>query len=399
MMYYSFIVPREIFYGPGALDALATVPGKRAFIVTDQTIRNLGLVDRVEKILHVNKVKTAVFDNLEAEPEKNTVWSIVPLAQDFQPDLFIGLGGGSCMDAGKAAWALYEHPDLVPLPLLEARKELRSRTLRNKARYVAISTTSGTGSEVTPVAVISDHDTDPPSKPPLISPQLVPDVAITDPELPASMPPAVTANTGFDALAHATECYVFTSRPRDDLIGSLALGAAKTIWEWLPKAVVDGKDMVARDKMHLASLQAGMAFGNGGLGFIHALSHPLGAIFRIPHGRTLAFLLCASFAHAYSTHKARLSSLATALGIGGKDDQAKVANFLTSLEQLKQEVGIPPAIKESGLEEERFQARLAPLVNSYIDYSSNVLGRPTPTAAETKEILMHAWNGTRAELS
>ncbi len=201
---------------------------KRAFIVIDQTTRNLGLVDRVEKILHVNKMKTAVFDNLEAEPEKNTVWSIVPLAQDSQPDLFIGLDGISCMDAGKAAWALYEHPDLVLRLLLEARKELRSRTLRNRARYVAISTTSGTGSEVTPVAVISDHDTDPLSKPPLMSPQLVPDVAITDPELSASMLlGAVTANTGFDALAHATEWYVFTSRPHDDLIGSLALGAAK----------------------------------------------------------------------------------------------------------------------------------------------------------------------------
>ncbi len=169
MTYYSFIVPREVFYGPSALEALATVPGKRVFIVTDQTIRNLGLVDRIE---------------------------------------------------------------------------LRSRTLRNKARYVAISTTSGTGSEVTPVAVISDHATDPLSKPPLMSPQLMPDVAITDPELPASMPPAVTANTGFDALAHAIECYVCTSRPRDDLIGSLALGAAKHDALMSEKVVLNDRKVV-----------------------------------------------------------------------------------------------------------------------------------------------------------
>lgn len=398
MTHSSFVSPREIFYGPGAIEVLATIPGKRVFIVTDRIVRGLGLVERVEKILHTKKAETTVFDRLEAEPEKSTVWSIFPLAQDFQPDLFIGLGGGSCMDAGKVAWALYEHPDLVPLPFLEVKKELPKRTLRNKARYVAIPTTSGTGSEVTPVAIVSDHDTDPPSKPGLVSSQLVPDIAIADPELPASMPPAVTANTGFDALAHATECYVFTSRPQDDLIGSLALGAAKTIGEWLPKAVADGKDIVARDKMHLAALQAGLAFANGGLGFIHFISHPFGAIFRIPHGRALAFLLCPAFAHAYSTHKARLSSLATALGIAGKNDQAKVGNLLTSLEQLKQEIGIPLAIKETDLEEDRFLAQLDPLVNEYRSYSLNVLKSPPLSAAETKEILMHAWNGTRAEI-
>lgn len=398
MVYSTFLAPRQIFYGPGAVEALATLPGKRALIVTDQTVRSLGLVERVEKILHARGVETAVFDKLEAEPERSTVWSIFPLARDFKPDLFIGLGGGSCMDGGKAAWALYEHPDLISMPFQEARKELRRRTLRNKARYVAISTTSGTGSEVTRNAVMSDHSVDPPVKTGFVSEELIPDVAITDPEFTMSMPPAVTANTGFDALAHATECYVLGSRSRNDLIESLAIGAAKTICKWLPKAVANGKDMVARDKMHLAALQAGLAFSNGGLGFVHFISHPLGAIFNIPHGRALAFLLCPAFALVYSTHKARLSSMAAALGMEGQDDKAKVGKLLTTLDQLQQEVGIPLAIKETGLEEARFLAQRDPLVNFYRSYSLNVIKSTPLSVVESKELLMHAWNGTRAKL-
>ncbi len=406
--YRTFTTPRNIYYGPGALESLSTVPGQRALIVTDSVVRGLGLVERVEKILHANNIETAVFDKVEPDPSKETVWSAFHVAQDFKPDLFIGLGGGSSIDTGKAAWVLYEHPDLAERPFLEFIGEVARRELRKKARYVAIATTSGTASEVTSAAVVTDHDMKPPFKAGFGSRQLVPDVAIADPELAASMPPAVTANTGFDALIHAIECYVLT-RP-SDMVDSLALWAANTIWEWLPEAVTNGTNMEARDKMHLASLQAGMAFSNGRLGLVHGLAHQLGAVFHTPHGRANAFMLCPVFAFLYPTHKARLSSLATSLGIAGQDDQAKIANLLTGLDKLKEKVDIPLAIKDSGLAESEWQEQLELISNDYMNQfaRSPAAARLTPeyrramgipvSTDEVKELFVHAWNGTRAEL-
>ena len=406
MAYRSFIVPRNTFYGPGALEGLTTISGKRALIVTDSDVRRLGFVERVEKILRANNTEVAIFDETEPDPSKETVWSIFSLARDFQPDLFVGLGGGSAIDAGKAAWVLYENPDLAEQPFTEIARELRNRTLRSKARYVAIATTSGTGSEATAACVITNKDVEPPFKTPWVSSHMVPDVAIVDPELAASMPPSVTTNTGFDAMVHALECYVLTQP--SDLVDSLAIGAAKVIWEWLPRAVADGRDMVARDKMSLAALQAGIAFTNGRLGLVHGLAHQIGAAFGIPHGRANAFMLCPVFAFLYPTHKERLSSLAVSLGIAGKDDQTKVNNLLSSLDKLKQAAGIPLAIKESGQDESSFRAGLDPITESYMNSTSSARGRMTPdairaagipmSADEIKELFQHAWNGTRTEL-
>ena len=408
MTYRTFIVPRNIYYGPGALESLSTVSGKRALIVTDPGVRALGLVERVEKILQSNKIETAVFDKVEPDPSKETVWSIFSLAQDFKPDLFVGLGGGSSMDAGKTTWVLYEHPDLAKLPFLEFIQEIPRRELRKKANYIAIATTSGTGSEVTAAAVVTDHDMKPPYKAGFGSRHLVPDVAIADPELAASMPPDVTANTGFDALVHAIECYVL-SRP-SDMTDAPALWSANTIKEWLPKAVANGDDMQARDKMHLASLQAGIAFNNGTLGLVHGTAHQIGALYGVPHGRANAFMLCPSFAFLYPTHKARLSRLAEQLGITGQDDRTKVTNLLTALDRLKEKVGIPLAIKDSGLDEKQWLEQVDLISNDYMDQlaRSPAITRLTPearrergiplSANEVKELFMHAWNGTRAEL-
>ena len=406
MPHSRFIVPREIYYGPGALERLATLPGERVLIVTDPGVRGSGLVEQAEKILQTKKAEVAIFDQIEPDPPRSILLSIFSLAQEFKPDLFIGLGGGSSIDGGKAAWALYEHPDLATRPLQEIGRELRSRTLRHKAKYVAIPTTSGTGSEVTNVAVVTDRDVTPNVKRAWGSPQLVPDVAVADPELAASMPPAVTANTGFDALVHAIECYVLT--PPSGLIDSLALGAAKTVWEWLPRAVADGKDMQARDKMHLAALQAGMAFSNGRLGLVHMTAHDVGAVFGIPHGLANAFMLCPVFAFLYPSRKERLSSLATSLGIAGRGHRGKTANLLASLDKLKQEIGIPLAIKGTGLDTAHFQAQLDLIANNYMSgIGRNIATLPLDarrasgmpaSADEEKGLFMHAWNGTRAEL-
>jgi len=401
MSYRPFIVPRNVYYGPGALEALTAIEGERVLIVTDPVVSALGLVERVENILYSRQVKTMVFDQVEPDPSKSIVWSIFSLARDFQPDLFIGLGGGSSIDAGKGAWALYEHPDLAGLSVSDIQKELPNRQLRKKARYVAIPTTSGTGSEVTRVSVVTDDGIEPHLKVSWFSPHLVPDIAIADPELASSMPPEVTANTGFDALVHAVECYVL-SEP-SELVDSLALGAAGTVWEWLPQAVADGKDMLARDRMHLAALQAGMAFSNAMLWLIHVPAHELGSSFGFAHGRACAFLLCPALAAGYSHYEERLSKLAASLGILGENNRVKVEELLDGLDKLKQKIEIPLAIKDTGLEEASFQEQLDVIINRCVENIGNrAAANPKWIKAmsydETRDILMHAWYGTRAEL-
>ena len=406
MAHRTFIIPRHIYSGPGALESLNTVETKRAFIVTDPVIRNLGIVDRVEKMLHDRNVETQVFDKVEAEPSKNTAWAAFSQVQDFKPDTFIGLGGGSSMDIGKVAWVLYEHPEIADLPFTDFMREFGKQELRKKAKYVAITTSSGTGSEVTSSAVITDRDVNPPYKAGLGSPQIIPDVAIVDAELTVSMPPDVTANTGFDALIHAIECYILI-RP-SDLSDSLALWAARIIFEWLPKAVANGNDMDARDKMHMASLQAGIAFCNGRLGLVHGPAHDIGAVFHIPHGRANAFMLCPAFAWSYSPRKERFARLATELGISGRGNRGKTENLLSRLDELKQSVGIPLAIKDAGIDSAHFQKEIGPIIDFYMNRLGNnmaalpeerqkLLGFPG-SADKMRELFMHAWNGTREEL-
>jgi alcohol dehydrogenase len=408
MPYRTFITPRTIYYGPGALQSLTTVGGQRALIVTDPGVRAQGLVAKVEQICTAGNISTAVFDKVEPDPSKETSWAVFALAQEFKPDLIIGLGGGSSIDAGKTAWILYENPDLANLKFMEFLREASRRELRKKARYVAISTTSGTGSEVTSAAVVTDRSVNPPYKAGLGSRHLVPDVAIADPELAASMPPAVTANSGYDALVHAVECYALVQP--SDMVDSLAIWSARTIFEWLPKAYNQGNDMQARDKMHLAALQAGIAFSNGRLGMVHGMAHVLGATFGIPHGRANAFMLCPCFAFLYPAYSARLNSLAGFLGVSGRDDHALINNLLTNLDNLKKKVGIELAIKDSGLDKKRWDEMLEPIsvdyfnqvnrspVNSRMSVEERRKAGVPATLDDVRGLFLNAWNGTRVEI-
>jgi len=408
MAFRTFITPRTIYYGPGALQSLTGIGGQRALIVTDPGVRAQGLVAKVEQICASGNIKTAVFDKVEPDPSKETSWAVFALAEEFKPDLIIGLGGGSSIDAGKTGWVLYEHPDLAKLAFMDFLREVGRRELRKKARFVAISTTSGTGSEVTSAAVVTDRSVNPPYKAGFGSRHLVPDVAIADPELAASMPPAVTANSGYDALVHATECYAL-SQP-SDMVDALAIWSARTIFDWLPKAYTQGNDMQARDKMHLAALQAGIAFSNGRLGIVHGMAHVIGATFGIPHGRANAFMLCPCFAFLYPAYKARLISLAGLLGISGTDENAMINNLLARLDDLKKKVGIQLAIKDSGLDKKRFDEMLEPIS---VDYFNQVNRSPINSRMSVEErrkagvpaslddvrgLFLHAWNGTRAEI-
>jgi alcohol dehydrogenase len=396
-----FSSPREIYYGAGALNRVANVLGKRNLVITDSGLKAQGLVDKLEGIIRDQRADLTVFDQVEPDPSRETIGKILVQAKKFQPDLLIGLGGGSSIDAGKAAWVLYENPDFTDLTVIEVAQKMPQCVLREKARYLAIPTTSGTGSEVTRTAVVTDQTKTPPYKAAWTAPQLVPDTAILDPELTVTMPAQVTANTGFDALSHAVECYVLT-KP-NELVDALALWAARTIWAWLPKAVANGKDLQARDRMHTASLQAGLAFTNGSLGLVHMLAHIIGAEFHIPHGRAIAFVLCPVFSFFYNSRRERLIGLSEALGLQGSDDKAKVGALLDHINKLKQEIGIPLSIKDSDLGEgflpqldtlvEGFKARLAVLPSMM----RPLLGIPD-SPEEVRELLIHAWKGTTAHL-
>ena len=278
--------------------------------------------------------------------------------------------------------------------------------LRNKATYVAIATSSGTGSKVTSSAVVTDWDQKPPYKAGLMSTEVIPDVAIADPNLTLTMPPVVTANTGFDALIHAIECFILIDPT--PIVDSLALGAAKTIFEWLPKAYEDGSNLEARDQMHTAALKAGMAFCNGRLGVVHVPAHDIGSSFNIAHGRSNALMLCPVFAHLYPHRKKRFGELATALGFGGQGYRGKTNNLLAGLDQLKKSVGIPLSIKDEGINSKKFHAALDGLAEAYMGRLGNVLATlplarqrdiALPTKPEVvKDLYEHAWSGTRAEL-
>jgi len=398
-----FTAPKETYYGSGALEYLSAVSGDRALIVTDPVIRELGLLDKVQDILQAKGIKTSIYDRVEHDPSGETVWRIFSEAQVFKPDLFVGLGGGSPLDAAKGAWVLYENPGWAEYSVTEVMQAMPTCVLREKARFTAIPTTSGTGSEATRAAVVTDHSLSPPLKAPWNSPQLVPDLVILDPDLTLAMPPEVTANTGFDALVHAIECYI--TAPPSDLVDPLAIRSAQTICTWLPEAVADGNNAQAREKMHLAAYQAGLAFSNARLGLVHGLAHILGAEFGIPHGRANAFFLSPVFAFLYPTRSERFASLVEALDIPVDQARPPIEPLIEFLDHLKQKVGIPIAVKNSGLEETRFFDRLGPMATRTMDLIMNVpedfrRQGGLPEEPKTLErLFINAWKGTSFDLA
>ena len=398
-----FVSPREIYYGAGAIKSVTSLLGKRTLVVTDSGVKAQGLADRLGEIIKGQGADLAIFDQVEPDPSRETVGKILTQALDFQPDLFIGLGGGSSIDAAKATWVLYENPDWVHLLVIEVAQKILQCVLRKKARLIAIPTTSGTGSEVTKAAVITDLTRTPPYKAAWNAPQIVPDAAILDPELTVTMPPQITANTGFDALSHAVECYVLT-KP-SDMVDALALWSARTIFEWLPKAVANGQNLQARERMQVASLQAGLAFTNGTLGLVHTLAHILGGEFHIPHGRAIAYVICPVFAFFYSNRRQRVVGLAKSLGLRGRNNTAKVQALLNLFNQLKKDIGIPLSIKDTNLSEDQFFSKLDSLMEVYKVRLSvvtpamrSMLGVPD-SIEEVRNLWLHAWNGTNADLN
>ncbi|MFC9339097.1 bifunctional acetaldehyde-CoA/alcohol dehydrogenase [Streptomyces sp. NPDC057020] len=410
MQWYK--VPPKIYFERGALRYLGEMEGlKRVTLVTDRTMGEIGFVQKVTDILNGREEPVAlqVIDSVEPNPELATVRDGAAAMRAFRPDTIIALGGGSPMDAAKIMWLMYERPEVEFADTKEKFFDIRKRAYRfpklgEKARLVAIPTTSGTGSEVTPFAVISDPEAA--QKYPLADYALTPDVAIVDPALPLHLPPTVTADSGFDALTHATEAYV--SAYANDFTDGQCLQAIKLIFQNLETCVTEGaRAPEARERMHNASTIAGMAFANAFLGLVHAMAHTLGNTFHVAHGRANALLLPHVIRHNGTvTHKAvpwpkaevyrapeRFQEIARTLGLPAATPAEGVESYARAVEELRTRCGIPASFREEGVDEAAFLAALPQqAMNAYADQCAPANPR-MPMIDEMKELMTRAYYG------
>ncbi len=407
-----FKVPPKIYFERNSVKYLASMPNAhRIVIVTDRTMVEIGHLERIRGILdrRHEPVEVRVVDFVEPNPSIDTVRKGAELMRDFQPDTIVALGGGSPMDAAKVMWLMYEHPEVDFADLKEKFFDIRKRAftfpdLGEKAKLVCIPTTSGTGSEVTPFAVITDSETG--QKYPLADYALTPSVAICDPALTTHLPPAVTADTGFDALTHCIETYV--SVYANDFTDGLALQGIRLIFEHLEQAVTDGPNSpVAREKMHNAGTIAGMAFGSAFLGVVHAMAHTLGATFHVAHGRTNALLLPHVIRYngtppakvtswpKYRSYIApeRYQAIASMLGLQAATPEQGVESLARAVEELRDRVGIQRSFKEAGVDEAAFLAALPQqAMNAYEDQCAPANPR-MPMLDDMRQLMRQAYYG------
>ena len=407
-----FRVPPKIYFKRGATDlALRELKGKkRAFIVTDRYLFNSGTVNIVTNVLEEIGVDFQIFFDVKPDPTVATINEALSMIRTYEPDVIIALGGGSPIDAAKIIWLMYEQPetnfDDIAMRFMDIRKRICDiPELGKKAQLVAIPTTSGTGSEVTPFAVITDDETH--IKYPIADYALTPNMAIIDPNFVDTMPAGLCAASGIDALSHAVEAYV--SVLATNFTNSNSLEAIKLIFRYLPRSYNGGKtDPIAKEKMHYASTIAGMAFANAFLGICHSLAHKLGAAFNIPHGVANALLLnqiikfnatdcptkqCAFPQYKFPNAKAKYGQISDELGLGGKDDDEKVDLLIEAITELKKEVGIPASIKEMGISEKEFMAKLETLVEQAFDDQCTGANPSYPLMKEIKQIYINAYKG------
>ncbi len=408
-----FKVPAKTYFEPNAIRYLEDMADiTRVTIVTDPTMTRLGFVDKVLDVLarRPNKVALQIIDSVEPEPTITTVDRGAELMREFRPDTIIALGGGSPMDAAKVMWLRYEHPEIVFSDMREKFFDVRKRafkfpTLGNLAKLVCIPTTSGTGAEVTPFAVITDPKTG--LKYPLADYALTPTVAIVDPALTGEMPGSLAADSGFDALTHATEAFV--SVYANDFTDGMALHAIKLIFENLEESVRKGpRADQAREKMHNAGTIAGMAFGNAFLGIVHAMAHTIGSTFHLVHGRTNATLLPHVIRYngtvptkltswpKYESYVApeRFQEIARSLGLPASTPAEGVESYAAAVERLRDAVGIPPSFQAQGVAEQAFIGKLDDLaMRSYEDQCAPANPR-MPMLDDMKDLMAAAYYGT-----
>ena len=342
-----FTLPRDIYHGENALEALKTFKGKKAFVcVGGGSMKRFGFLDRVVQYLQEAGMEVKLFEGIESDPSVDTVMKGAKEMQDFGPDWIVAIGGGSPIDAAKAMWIKYEYPDCT---FEDMCKVFGIPTLRNKAKFCAISSTSGTATEVTAFSIITDYEKG--IKYPIADFEITPDVAIVDPALAQTMPKKLVAHTGMDALTHAIEAYVSTANC--DYTDPLALHAIEMIRDDLVDSY--NEDKKARNEMHNAQCLAGMAFSNALLGIVHSMAHKTGAIFgdlgaHIIHGAANAMYLpkVIAFNAKDETAKKRYAKIADVIGLSGHTDDEKVKALITYVRGLNDKLNIPHCIKNYG---------------------------------------------------
>lgn len=406
-----FKVPPKIYFEKHATQYLAKMPNiSRAFIVTDPGMVKLGYVDKVLYYLRKRPdyVHCEIFSEVEPDPSIETVMKGADMMHAFQPDVIIALGGGSAMDAAKAMWLFYEHPNTDFNGLKQKFLDIRKRVFKypklgQKAQFVAIPTTSGTGSEVTSFAVITDKKNN--VKYPLADYELTPDVAIVDPQFVMTMPKHITADTGMDVLTHAIEAYV--SNMANDYTDGLALKAIQLVFEYLPRAYKNGNDEVAREKMHNASTIAGMAFANAFLGINHSLAHKLGAEFHIPHGRANTILMPHVIRYNATKPKKfvafpkyehfiadkRYAEIARILGLPARTTEEGVESLIQAIIKLAKELEMPLSIAETGVSKEEFESKVEQLAELAFEDQCTTANPKLPLVSDLADIYRQAYKG------
>jgi acetaldehyde dehydrogenase/alcohol dehydrogenase len=403
-----FKIPPKIYFEPGAMQYLSKIKGKRAFIVTDPFMVKLGFVEKVTYQLEKVPMEYQIFSDVEPDPSVETVMNGVKAMKAYQPDLVIALGGGSPIDAAKGMWLFYEQPDLefetLRLKFADIRKRaFKYPTLGKKATFVAIPTTSGTGSEVTAFAVITDKNRN--IKYPLADYELTPDIAIIDPDLVTTVPQSVTADTGMDVLTHAIEAYV--SVMASDYTDALAEKAIQLAFEYLPKAYTNGQDRLAREKMHNASCIAGMAFTNAFLGLNHGMAHILGGKFHIPHGRANAILLpyvirynaqkptklVAFPQYEYPMAGERYAEIARFLGLPAGNIAEGVNSLIHAVNQLLTKLDIPHTLAEAGIDKAAFEKEVREMADIAFNDQTTGTNPRMPLVKEIETIFREAYEG------
>jgi len=407
-----FQLPPKVYHKFGCLSlALQDLKGsQRAFIVTDNFLAQMGYADKVVDQLKTMGISSLVFDQVKPDPTISTIEQGLAMLEGFAPDIIIGLGGGSPMDAAKIMWLRYEQPEMqfedMAMRFMDIKKRICSfPELGKKARMVAIPTTSGTGSEVTPFSVVTDDRTG--KKYPIADYALTPSMAIIDAELVMNMPPALTAAGGIDAVTHAMEAFVSTVA--SDYSNGMALESLRILFKYLPAAYRNGaKDKTAREKVHNAATMAGMAFANGFLGICHSLAHKMGAAFHLPHGVANALLISqvirynaqdnppkmAAFPqYEYPQAVERYARIADYLGLKGATAEKKVDALIQALENLKKELDIPASIKAAGVDEKAFMAQVDALSEDAFDDQCTGANPRYPMIEDLKKIYLAAWEG------
>ena len=408
-----FRVPEKTYfkYGclPVALAELGEMGKKKAFIVTDKVLFEMGYTNKVTEVLEAQGIQYKIFSDVEPDPTLRCARAGAAEMTNFQPDVVISLGGGSAMDAAKIMWVMYEHPEVnfhdLAMTFMDIRKRIyKFPTMGEKAMMVSIATSAGTGSEVTPFAVITDEESG--VKYPLADYELTPDMAIVDAELMMTSPKGLTACAGIDVLVHAVEAYV--SIMASEYTNGLALEAIRLVFKYLPDAYNEGTTNIkAREKMAHASCMAGMAFSNAFLGINHSMAHKLGAFHHLPHGMANSLVMTevirfnsvdaptkqAAFAqYKYPNAAWRYARIADHLGLGGNTNEEKVELLIKAIEELQSKVNMPKTIKEAGVTEEKFYATLDEMVEQAFDDQCTGANPRYPLMKELKEMYINAFD-------